>query len=194
MGSNPTASAKTEGRKKLDWFTSDTHFGHANIIPYCGRPFRDVTEMNGALIHNWNVRVRASDRVIHLGDFALGPKDLWRGYRQALNGRILFVVGNHDAPRARWIQEVLLPGDEWCEQFVYTTADGTAIHLAHVPPGYDDGREMPTEITHDDSTGTRFCGHVHDAWSVHPSNDCINIGVDVRGFEPRTWQELVFTQ
>jgi calcineurin-like phosphoesterase family protein len=37
------------------FFTSDTHFHHANIIKYCARPFRDSVEMNDALVNNWNI-------------------------------------------------------------------------------------------------------------------------------------------
>jgi calcineurin-like phosphoesterase family protein len=42
------------------FFTADTHFGYANVIRYDKRPFRDVTEMDEALIKNWNRAVGPS--------------------------------------------------------------------------------------------------------------------------------------
>ena len=51
------------------FFTSDTHFNHANIIRFCNRPFIDVAQMNETLIANWNKVVGEDDTVFHLGDF-----------------------------------------------------------------------------------------------------------------------------
>ena len=45
------------------FFTADTHFGHANIIRYCGRPFADAAAMDGALIAIWNAAVAPGDTV-----------------------------------------------------------------------------------------------------------------------------------
>ena len=79
------------------WFTADTHFGHANIIKYCNRPFKDTVEMNEAIISNWNKVVKAEDLVFHLGDFCWGRNE-WDFdiYFKRLNGLIVFVKGNHD--------------------------------------------------------------------------------------------------
>ena len=33
------------------WFTSDTHFGHANVLNFTDRPFGDIAHMNLSLIH-----------------------------------------------------------------------------------------------------------------------------------------------
>ena len=48
------------------FFTSDHHFGHANIIKFCNRPFKDVQEMNETLIERWNKKVKPKDHVYHL--------------------------------------------------------------------------------------------------------------------------------
>lgn len=83
------------------WFTSDTHFGHANIIGYCKRPFANVHKMDWAIINNWNNRVGEKDVVWHLGDFCLGGLEEATAYRNYLNGTINFVWGNHDRTAVR---------------------------------------------------------------------------------------------
>jgi len=75
------------------FFTADHHFGHANIIKYCNRPWETVEEMDEGLIANWNSVVPEDGIVIHAGDFAFGDPTL---YRPRLNGKIILVKGNHD--------------------------------------------------------------------------------------------------
>lgn len=78
------------------WFTGDTHFGHANIIKYCNRPFKDVDEMDNTLIENWNRIVKPNDLVYHLGDFLFKGKKA-NELLSVLNGEVVLIVGNHDS-------------------------------------------------------------------------------------------------
>jgi len=50
------------------YFTADHHFGHANIIRHCSRPFSSVAEMDASLLENWNSCVGQNDTVYILGD------------------------------------------------------------------------------------------------------------------------------
>lgn len=85
------------------FFTSDTHFGHVNILKFNAeqRPFKDTEEMDEAIIRRWNNVVSPEDTVYHLGDVALGniAKSLPKVAR--LNGYKIAVMGNHDRPFMR---------------------------------------------------------------------------------------------
>lgn len=80
----------------MEFFISDTHFGHANIIKYSNRPFSSVQEMDRTLIENWNHVVGPKDHVYHLGDFAFAPRDRIAYILSQLNGIKHFIMGNHD--------------------------------------------------------------------------------------------------
>lgn len=78
------------------WFSSDFHFGHANVIKHCNRPFSSVEEMNEALVDNWNSRVSKTDEAWILGDFSFLPIDETLSILNRMNGVKHFVKGNHD--------------------------------------------------------------------------------------------------
>lgn len=97
------------------FFTADTHFGHANIIRYCKRPWlqegdldekgrwKDKSiakmrqlEMDRDLIINWNNIVKPEDTVYHLGDVAFGSSIEFEKYNWQLNGYKIYINGNHD--------------------------------------------------------------------------------------------------
>lgn len=77
------------------WFISDTHFGHGNIIKYSRQEFETLNQMNMTLVNNWNSVVKPNDLVWHLGDFAWTVKAA-KEIRPLLNGTIRLVAGNHD--------------------------------------------------------------------------------------------------
>lgn len=82
------------------WVIADTHFGHANICNFTRndgsplRPWDDVTEMDEALIQNWNGVVSPEDRVYVLGDLCMNRRSIPTVGR--CNGRKVLVKGNHD--------------------------------------------------------------------------------------------------
>ena len=102
------------------WFTADHHFGHANIIRFCDRPFADVDAMNESLIANWNAVVTPKDTVYHLGDLFLTNREAAQTIRSRLNGSICLIRGNHDKTADslkgafEWITTVA--GDGECSQ------------------------------------------------------------------------------
>jgi len=149
------------------FFTADTHFGHSNIIKYCARPFANVQDMNRALIANWNSVVSPLDTIYHLGDFAMGPAALARGYLSRLNGRKILIRGNHDRSAAKMSE---IGFDEVHQSMVY----GFENHLFYMSHKPNPEAEFPNRFS--------LCGHVHTAWLR--LNNTINVGVDVWDYKP----------
>lgn len=101
------------------FLVSDLHFNHARIIGYCGRPYRSVTEMNRDLVRRWNSVVGPGDTVYCLGDFCMRGDP--RNWIRALNGRKIFIRGNHDQPLLKARHHSVL------------SCSGQAFYLAHDP-------------------------------------------------------------
>lgn len=124
----------SEKKYKFDpehtFFTSDTHFGHANIIRFCNRPFKNVEEMDEALIENWNLVVSEDDTVFHLGDFAFGGSSVWKEIIPRLKGHINLIIGNHDRKNLR--QGYMSFFDMVVPQ-LQIEIEGNPIYLNHYP-------------------------------------------------------------
>ncbi len=81
------------------WITSDTHFGHQNIIKYCKRPFAGINDMDEAMIRNINEKVQPNDVLYHLGDWSFNRLSdrspaYYRNRIKCKN--IHLIMGNHD--------------------------------------------------------------------------------------------------
>lgn len=81
------------------FFSSDTHYFHANIIKYCERPFSTVKEMNDYMINSWNSVISDDDVAFHVGDFSLSRSATSRDVADVidrLKGKKILIRGNHD--------------------------------------------------------------------------------------------------
>lgn len=167
------------------WFTSDTHFGHANIIKYCNRPFKTLEQMDSTLVQNWNARVKSEDIVFHLGDFCFknspGGKTGEGGQNKAtffetmLTGKMILLHGNHDHNNsAKTIIESMT-----------IKHGGKTIFMQHRPD------RLPNFFM--EKIDLILCGHVHEKWEYreHKHIPVINVGVDVFKFYPVDISEII---
>jgi len=177
------------------WFSSDHHFGHANVIRYCGRPYADVDEMNRDMVRRWNDSVGPRDVVYYLGDFAMGAASAWAGFRERLQGRLILVRGNHDRAAKFMVEEV---GFESAVDNVVVTVDGVRLWLNHYPPAADRsdvdhrGRQGYVRPLAPEPYDVALCGHVHQLWRIR--DGVINVGVDRWSFAPISLGQVLEAQ
>jgi calcineurin-like phosphoesterase family protein len=159
------------------FFTSDTHFSHSNIIKYCNRPYKDILEMNEALISNWNNLVKKGDLVYHLGDFGFGSFEDLKKIRERLNGEICFIRGNHDKTIKN--QASLFT---WVKEYYEMKLDKIDIILCHYP-FLTWNKEYHGSIA--------LSGHTHsDKRVVTQSKKGIHVGVDAWNYTPVSWDQI----
>lgn len=156
-----------------DWFTSDWHFFHRNVIRYCDRPFKNEKEMGDVIIRNHNEVVKKTDNVYVIGDTAmLSPTKIMKlkPVLDKMNGTKHLILGNHDEGKP----------------FTYEKIGFTTVHTALL---YD--KERNIILRHDPAScvvspeSLWLVGHVHNLFKIITDPIvCYNVGVDVNNFYP----------
>ena len=158
-------------------FIADTHFGHANIIKYCKRPFLTneqlqmcdwadkklidireikidpiaVRQMDQRMIDSINSCVDIDDNLVIVGDFCLShdPKII-RDYRERIICKNIYLIyGNHDDRRA--CQGIFTS----CFENYLFRIDGHKVFVSHYPHRSWDGAS---------SGAWMLYGHVHNKY------------------------------
>lgn len=159
------------------WFTSDTHFGHANILKYDKRPFSTIAEHDESLIERWNAHVRKGDVVYHLGDVAWHTKQADIDVLLSrLNGTKILILGNHDskhiAKSPRWAK--VTPYEE-------VSASGQKVCLFHY-------RMVVWNRSHHGSWALH--GHSHGSLPVNLQAKTFDVGTMCWDYRPISFDEV----
>lgn len=182
-------------------FTSDLHLGHNTIIATCnrneetcGRSFSTIEEMNSFLIEKWNAKVNDDDDIYILGDLSYRSGVSVKTYLKQLKGRKHLIEGNHDY---NWEKNIV----DLTEFFVSVSKlevikiDNKMITLCHYPLlEWNGSRRAKNQDT---SISWLIHGHIHNSRDgvfeyIKENLPCaLNAGVDINGFEPVTFEELL---
>lgn len=187
------------------FFTSDTHFGHANIIIYCKRPFLlggdldsslkwtnkyvarlRVKQMDEALISNWNATVSPEDDVYHLGDFSLSYDGCIKYLRQLNFKNLYFIWGNHDRDMLVLHNNLKFYPD--LNKKVHFLGDMSEISIN------GQGIVLNHYAMRVWNKSHRFAwhlyGHSHGTLPDDPKSLSIDVGVDCHGLKPISYEEV----
>lgn len=163
------------------FFTSDLHLGHENIIKYCDRPYKDVNEMNEAIIDNFNRIVSPGDNVYILGDFSFkADKEKARKWLGRLHGAKHLIVGNHDINWER------VGGFSAIHQIFEKKFGKTRVIMCHYPLAEWPGDDRGVIMLH---------GHSHNKKDYNKRQKELGIlrfdvGVDANNYRPVSLDEI----
>jgi calcineurin-like phosphoesterase family protein len=166
------------------YYTADLHFGHSNVIEMSKRPFKDIDEMDNALIALWNRTVSNDDTVYIVGDFAYRSSRPYSYYLERLNGKKHLIIGNHDRHLVK--TENLAAYFQSVQQMTVVKDGQEQIVLCHYPIAEWSGYFRGWYHIH---------GHIHNARNqvfeyIKTQERMLNAGVDINNYKPVTFQEL----
>lgn len=150
------------------WVISDTHFGHENIIGYCGRPFQDARHMDEMLIQNWNSLVKDGDIVWHLGDVYMGGN--FDQIAPRLKGQKRLLLGNHDNGKDQSLLRAFKKIELW------RVWPEFGLIFSHLPM-HESSMQTQRSVDY-----VNVHGHIHQNKS--PSERHINICVEQTNYHP----------
>lgn len=174
--------------RTINFYISDLHFGHTNIINFDNRPFKDTEEMNNALVNNWNNVVTKQDNVYILGDMFWNNSDAIK-ILPILNGNKFLIKGNHDRFNKDMKKHFV-----WIKDYAIIHDNDEHIVLCHYP------------IVHwinADYGYIHLYGHIHNARDNRPFEqyknlmkqrnipyECYNVGCMLHNYTPITLEQL----
>lgn len=134
----------------MNYYISDLHFSHKNILQFDQRPWDNLDDMKQALINNWNSVATNADHVYHMGDFCWGKTPEWIEILKQLNGNIHICAGNHDVGNSKELKKYIVDYFEYKE---VKDGDFTVI-LSHYPMLFYKHDGSPNHVM--------ICGHLHN--------------------------------
>lgn len=151
------------------WFTSDWHLGHANIIKYSKRPFKDTTEMDAHYLGMFK-GLQRGDTLYHLGDLCFDAKYLPKIEELIKSSGIQFhmITGNHDTKKIKPGADI--KGMSSISQLKTIKVGEQTIVLCHY---------MMRSWDHSHFGSWQLYGHHHKDVSEHHVGKQMNVGVDV---------------
>ena len=183
------------------FFTSDTHYSHANICSATtnwsvndgyARKFDSLEDMNQRLVDNINNMVGEDDILIHLGDWSFGGFDKIEEFRSQINCKnIHLVLGNHDHHIERnkeGIQRLFSSVQQYLRLEVRRPINKATVEkFTFVCMHY------PIASHHDMNQGViHLHGHVHLPPHLRiGKGKSLDVGVDGNGLEPISLDEVV---
>lgn len=168
------------------FFTSDTHFGHPNILRYSNRPFQDIGDHDRQLTERWNRVVHPADTVYHLGDFCLGKPERAIELARSLHGHKHLILGNHD----RHLEKN--------KDFLACFESVGVLKTIKIPDETLPGRNQLIVLCHyamlvwDRSHyGVwQLHGHSHGSLPEDPHALRLDVGVDCHGYRPVGYEQI----